>query len=427
MYRPTAKQRYANWLKCWQESDRSRHVREWTPAHSVQSTSAVEATIGQVRTVRAHLEPMLDVVVRPNMCIWPWVTRAASCLMSRLSTRASGRIATEEAFDRGWKEDLCVLGESILFWEAERKKNRSAGEGTEAARSQRRAASRVVACSCRADRTNMCWERNVVSSSREVFAGLRNSAVTNIWSVHRKECLGKHAKDPRWRDPAESSRVSRYLFRGQTNIPTKGPVQRHLWREEKVSASSSSSAAQDSPDTLQILPAVPSEPPDTSESRPVTNTSAACSDPDAMESHVSKPFRLVDESLDETTPARAKKARLAVRSAGQNDSRPTVDEDMPTGYQDGHFEAVVYDIGENVRDKHRWEKFKLSGSLTLLGLSTLLHLKGSKCYRPVLWTTLGTRALSPWTTDEYHAQATTMATNRLIDVVATRRKDSLLE
>ena len=42
-----------------------------TPAHAVQSTGAVEATIGQVRTLRAHLEPMLDVVVRPNMCIWP--------------------------------------------------------------------------------------------------------------------------------------------------------------------------------------------------------------------------------------------------------------------------------------------------------------------------------------------------------------------
>ena len=119
-----------------------------------------------------------------------------------------------------------------------------------------------------------------------------------------------------------------------------------------------------------------------------------------------------------------RKTRLAVLAAGQDDSRPTVDEDMPTGYQDAHFEAVVYDIGENVRDNDLRAKFKLSSSLTLLNLSTLLHLKASKCYRPVLWTTLGSRALSPWTTDEYH---TTMATNRLIDVVATRRKHSLLE
>ena len=68
---------------------------------------------------------------------------------------------------------------------------------------------------------------------------------------------------------------------------------------------------------------------------------------------MSKTVRLVDESLDETTPARAKRARLAGLSAKQNDSRPTVDEDMPTGYQDALFEAVDDDIGKNVRDDHR--------------------------------------------------------------------------
>ena len=80
-----------------------------------------KSSIGQVRTLRTHLESMHCVVLNPNMCIWSWLTRHASCLMSRLTTRASARTAYEEAFDSEWKGDLCVFGTTIFFQVAESK------------------------------------------------------------------------------------------------------------------------------------------------------------------------------------------------------------------------------------------------------------------------------------------------------------------
>ena len=72
-----------------------------------------------------------------------------------------------------------------------------------------------------------------------------------------------------------------------------------------------------------------------------------------MEPALTKAVRLVDESFDATNLARAKKARVAVLSVEPSDSRPTVDVDMPIGYQDALFETVDFDIEETERDKHR--------------------------------------------------------------------------
>ena len=38
--------------------------------------------------------------------------------MNRFSVRVSGRTAYEKAFDSEWEGNLCVFGETILFWEA---------------------------------------------------------------------------------------------------------------------------------------------------------------------------------------------------------------------------------------------------------------------------------------------------------------------
>ena len=64
MYRPTAtaKQGYANGLKGWQESDKSRHVPERHLIILFRAMVSEKSTIGQVRTLRAHLESMHGVV-----------------------------------------------------------------------------------------------------------------------------------------------------------------------------------------------------------------------------------------------------------------------------------------------------------------------------------------------------------------------------
>ena len=48
------------------------------------------------------------------------MARHAAWLASRVSARASGRTAHEEALDSEWKGDLCIFGESVLFREAAR-------------------------------------------------------------------------------------------------------------------------------------------------------------------------------------------------------------------------------------------------------------------------------------------------------------------
>ena len=62
LYRPTAKQRHANGLKGWQESDKSPHVPERHLLILFREVVPETSTIGQVRTLRPHLESMHGVV-----------------------------------------------------------------------------------------------------------------------------------------------------------------------------------------------------------------------------------------------------------------------------------------------------------------------------------------------------------------------------
>ena len=79
--------------------------------------------------------------------------------------------------------------------------------------------------------TNTWWERNLVSSTRDMFeCSLRNSAVTNIWSTQLKECLGNNAKNPGREDRAE---VFCCRFTARQNIPRKS---------QSIDTSSSSAA-----------------------------------------------------------------------------------------------------------------------------------------------------------------------------------------
>ena len=101
--------------------------------------------------------------------------------MSRLSTRASARTAYEEAFDSEWKGDLCFFVETILLLEAESKSGRLV-------KGRRRPEADVTwhrgLWLGRAEQMDEhVMGRNLVSSSSEVFAGLRNSAVTDMWST----------------------------------------------------------------------------------------------------------------------------------------------------------------------------------------------------------------------------------------------------
>ena len=94
---------------------------------------------------------------------------------------------------------------------------------------------------------------------------------------------------------------------------------------------------------------------------------------------------------------------------------------MPSGFRDAQFEAVDHDIEEQVRDKHRWEDFvalrkfeafQLVNASDDLGVKVLptrfVDASGKSRF---VATEFKTR-----TTDEYFAQATTMATSRVIDV-----------
>ena len=103
---------------------------------------------------------------------------------------------------------------------------------------------------------------------------------------------------------------------------------------------------------------------------------------------------------------------------------------MSIGHQDALFEAVDYDIEENADDKHLWEKFKLSSSLMLEPVDASAF-EGVKVLPTRSVDTVGkspfvAKESKTLSTDENYAQTTTMATNRLIDVVATRRKHLLL-
>ena len=86
------------------------------------------------------------------------------------------------------------------------------------------------------------------------------------------------------------------------------------------------------------------------------------------------------------------------------------------------WQRSMYALEELVRGKHRRVKFDLS-------LFNPRNTWESKSCQPALWTLLehhdfSHKILKTRITHEYYAQATTMATSRVIDDVATRRKDA---
>ena len=129
---------------------------------------------------------------------------------------------------------MCVLGETILLAFVER----WLWDGGAAMPTL----CGIVGCGSlvRSRHTNTWWERNLVSSTRDMFeCSLRNSAVTNIWSTQLTECLGNHAKNRGREDRAE---VFCCRFTARQNIPRKSQSI-DTFGARKISTSSSSSTA----------------------------------------------------------------------------------------------------------------------------------------------------------------------------------------
>ena len=136
--------------------------------------------------------------------------------------------------------------------------------------------------------------------------------------------------------------------------------------------------------------------------------------------HLLESAGLVDEALDATMQIRAKTAWNAGPIVEQSSMSRTVDEDMPSRSIKTATIRCETSTGER--------RLMLSGSSTLVSLAKPQDTWESMSCQLPLWTPLVNLDLSRENFkkhldhDEYYAQATTMATSRVIDVVASRRR-----
>ena len=387
-----------------------------TPAHSSQSNGAVESAIGhisgQARAMRAQVESAHGVVLTPNWCVWPWLIRHASWLMGRFSVRASGRTAYEEAFDSEWRGDLCVLGEVVLFREA------ASYTGDLVMGRRKRKADKGWAKGIwlgRAEETN----EHVVGNELGVFL---TRTVRRVPKGQRADGeLLRSMRGVPW-EPRQESKPGRPKKKPQKTATLLSSLPAERTPTKTVTTTTEDAAKLPPDSTTQAATSGPNVAfgiaPEKDQGMGAYHGTAASSTTTPRE-------RPADEAFGPVVEARLKKSRIAAVTV-DTEERFTVDEDPFPGLEEAFGEAYEYDVEEEKRDRQRVEEIR--------ALEKFDSFEGVPRDEYNNHKILGTRFVDTdeksrfvakefdtGPTDQFYAQATTMTTNRLVDVLATKR------
>lgn len=398
-----------------------------TPTRSSQSNGAVESAVGrlaaQVRTLRAQVEEAYDTTLNPNMCVWPWLVRHAAWVLGRFSIRASGRTAYEEAYDSEWRGDLCPFAETIMYRES------SSYTGALVQHRRRKKADPAWARGLwlgRAEKTN----EHIVGTPTGIYL-TRNVRRLPPGDQASRELLVVMRGVP-W-EPREASKPGR---------PKRLP-NRPLPDAEIAPALPEASV----PEKAEEITKPPEEVEVTVTNRPEEKAEAAMGQDAAMDPGPRTPPAEAAASSDEyPSPTqvrrfwtelgveeRAKKARIAGLSVDRDTPEPreTVHEDWEAvAFGQVLLDDELMNEEESQEDRQRQNR-----------LEEIRVLEKFKAFKPVpAETAVGKKVLptrfvdtveksrfvakefNTYVTDDYYAQATTVTTNKLIDLLAARRR-----
>jgi hypothetical protein len=88
-----------------------------TPAYSHESNGSIErfhhTIMAQFRVLKATVQRMYGVVIRPHDLITGWMLRHATWLITRYLTHADGLTSYQRRWDRQFSSPLCVFGETV--------------------------------------------------------------------------------------------------------------------------------------------------------------------------------------------------------------------------------------------------------------------------------------------------------------------------